>query len=59
MFLQICAWHKKNSGPAAPIIIANSEKEAMTLANNSQYASIWTEDLDKAETCQEWFDLVW
>ena len=39
-------------GPAVPIIVASSEEEAMTLANNSQYglgASIWTEDLDKAE----------
>jgi acyl-CoA reductase-like NAD-dependent aldehyde dehydrogenase len=39
-------------GPAAPIIVVDSETEALRLANDSQYglgASIWTEDLDKAE----------
>jgi succinate-semialdehyde dehydrogenase/glutarate-semialdehyde dehydrogenase/succinyl-CoA reductase len=39
-------------GPVAPIVVADSETEALTLANDSQYglgASIWTEDLDKAE----------
>jgi acyl-CoA reductase-like NAD-dependent aldehyde dehydrogenase len=39
-------------GPAAPIIIADDEIEAVKLANNSEYglgASIWTQDLDKAE----------
>ncbi|MGA9841643.1 MAG: NAD-dependent succinate-semialdehyde dehydrogenase, partial [Nitrososphaeraceae archaeon] len=39
-------------GPAAPIIIADDGIEAVKLANNSQYglgASIWTQDLDKAE----------
>ena len=39
-------------GPVAPIIVADTETEAVRLANDSQYglgASIWTEDLDKAE----------
>src|SRR6266516_7044564 len=40
-------------GPVAPIIIANDEKEAIRIANDSKFglgASIWTQDLDKAET---------
>src|SRR5215472_1648141 len=39
-------------GPAAPVMIADDEIEAVRLANDSQYglgASIWTQDLDKAE----------
>ena len=39
-------------GPVAPIFVADDEIDAVKLANNSQYglgASIWTEDLDKAE----------
>jgi len=39
-------------GPVAPIIVADDEKEAISLANDSKYglgASIWTQDLDKAE----------
>jgi acyl-CoA reductase-like NAD-dependent aldehyde dehydrogenase len=39
-------------GPAAPIIVADDEMQAIKLANDTQYglgASIWTEDLDKAE----------
>jgi succinate-semialdehyde dehydrogenase/glutarate-semialdehyde dehydrogenase/succinyl-CoA reductase len=39
-------------GPVAPIIVAGNENESIELANNSDYgfgASIWTQDLDKAE----------
>jgi succinate-semialdehyde dehydrogenase/glutarate-semialdehyde dehydrogenase/succinyl-CoA reductase len=39
-------------GPVAPIITVESESEAIKLANDTNYglgASIWTQDLDKAE----------
>ncbi len=39
-------------GPIAPITIVEDEKEAIKLANNSEFglgASIWTENLNKAE----------
>ena len=39
-------------GPVAPIIVADNENETIKFANNSDYglgASIWTQDLDKAE----------
>jgi succinate-semialdehyde dehydrogenase/glutarate-semialdehyde dehydrogenase/succinyl-CoA reductase len=46
-------------GPVAPIITANDEKEAITIANDSKFglgASIWTQDLDKAETLSSWIE---
>jgi acyl-CoA reductase-like NAD-dependent aldehyde dehydrogenase len=39
-------------GPVAPILIAENEKEAIKLANDSEFglgASIWTKDLENAE----------
>jgi succinate-semialdehyde dehydrogenase/glutarate-semialdehyde dehydrogenase/succinyl-CoA reductase len=39
-------------GPVAPITVVGNEMEAIHLANGSQYglgASIWTQDLDKAD----------
>ena len=39
-------------GPVAPTLIAENEKEAIKLANDSQFglgASIWTQDLENAE----------
>jgi acyl-CoA reductase-like NAD-dependent aldehyde dehydrogenase len=39
-------------GPVAPITIVEDEMEGVNLANDSKFglgASIWTEDLDKAE----------
>jgi acyl-CoA reductase-like NAD-dependent aldehyde dehydrogenase len=39
-------------GPVAPITVVEDDSEAINLANDSEYglgASIWTEDLDKAE----------
>jgi succinate-semialdehyde dehydrogenase/glutarate-semialdehyde dehydrogenase/succinyl-CoA reductase len=44
-------------GPVAPIITADNEKEAVRIANDSKFglgASIWTQDLDKAETLSSW-----
>jgi len=39
-------------GPIAPIIVVNSEEEAISVANNTQYglgSSIWTKDIKKGE----------
>jgi acyl-CoA reductase-like NAD-dependent aldehyde dehydrogenase len=39
-------------GPVAPVMVVDDEMQAIKLANDTQYglgASIWTQDLDKAE----------
>jgi acyl-CoA reductase-like NAD-dependent aldehyde dehydrogenase len=39
-------------GPAAPVIVADDDREAIELANDSKFglgASVWTQDLGKAE----------
>ena len=44
--------HEEVFGPVAPVTIVEDENEAIRLANSSQYglgASIWTQDLNKAE----------
>ncbi|MFB5599672.1 MAG: NAD-dependent succinate-semialdehyde dehydrogenase [Nitrososphaeraceae archaeon] len=44
--------NEETFGPVAPITIIEDEKEAIKIANNSEFglgASIWTQDLDKAE----------
>ena len=43
-------------GPVAPVITAENEREAMSIANGSKFglgASIWTQDLEKAEKLSE------
>jgi len=43
---------KEVFSPIAPIIVADDENEAIRIANDSKYglgASIWTQDIDKAE----------
>ena len=43
-------------GPVAPIITAGNEEEAIRIANDSKFglgASIWTQDLEKAERLSE------
>jgi acyl-CoA reductase-like NAD-dependent aldehyde dehydrogenase len=43
-------------GPVAPIITVDDEKDAMEIANDSNFglwASIWTQNLDKAEKLSE------
>ena len=45
-------WNEETFGPVAPIIVVDSEKEAIRLANDIEFglgASIWTDNLTKAE----------
>jgi acyl-CoA reductase-like NAD-dependent aldehyde dehydrogenase len=46
-------------GPVAPIITADDEKQALEMANDSKFglgASIWTQDLEKAERLSSMVD---
>jgi acyl-CoA reductase-like NAD-dependent aldehyde dehydrogenase len=46
-------------GPVAPIITADDEKQALEIANDSKFglgASIWTQDLEKAERLSSMVD---
>jgi acyl-CoA reductase-like NAD-dependent aldehyde dehydrogenase len=39
-------------GPAAPILVAESDEDAVRIANDTEYglaASLWTRDLDRAQ----------
>jgi succinate-semialdehyde dehydrogenase/glutarate-semialdehyde dehydrogenase/succinyl-CoA reductase len=43
---------EESFGPVAPILVAEDEKAAINIANDSKFglgASIWTQNLDKAE----------
>ena len=43
---------EESFGPVAPILVAEDEKAAIRIANDSKFglgASIWTQNLDKAE----------
>src|SRR5215211_2023592 len=48
-------------GPVAPIITASDENEAIQIANESKFglgASIWTQDLEKAEKLSSMLEFV-